>query len=104
MRLPAHEPSAESLRDIPPIDFARVEVRKNPYAEKIRKHGYELALHPGRPRKGTRMGPTVAKAVRLPPKVWRDIEARARKQGVSVHAFIRLALLEWLAGGRSEAS
>ncbi|HXX70275.1 MAG TPA: hypothetical protein VEK07_24055, partial [Polyangiaceae bacterium] len=78
MRLPAHEPSAESLRDIPPIDFARVEVRKNPYAEKIRKHGYELALHPGRPRKGTRMGPTVAKAVRLPPKVWRDIEARAR--------------------------
>jgi len=50
------------------------------------------------------MGPTVAKAVRLPPKVWRDIEARARKQGVSVHAFIRLALLEWLAGGRSEAS
>jgi hypothetical protein len=96
--LPDHEPSAQSLREMPPLDLSKATVRKNPYAERLRAYGYDLAVRPGRPRGGERKGPTVAKAVRLPPALWEEIQIRARAEGLSVHAFIRAVLLECLGG------
>jgi hypothetical protein len=36
------------------------------------------------------------KSVRLPPAVWKRLEAQARIEGVALHAIVRTALLEWL--------
>jgi hypothetical protein len=38
-----HEPSAASLRAVPPVDFSRHRAgRKNPYAKRMKREGWEL--------------------------------------------------------------
>ena len=92
-----HEgPSAASLREVPELS-ANAKGRPNPYAKRIRAQGIELAVGKGRPHRGSEVGPTVVKSVRLPPKVWEALEARAAEEGIALHALVRAALLEWLA-------
>ena len=50
----------------------------------------------GRPRAGAETGPTVLKSVRLPPTIWKELEERARAEGVAVHALVRKAILALL--------
>jgi hypothetical protein len=38
----SREPTAGSLREMPPIDFSRYRVRRNPYAVRIAREGAEL--------------------------------------------------------------
>ena len=89
------EPSAASLRDIPEIDFSRVKVRKNPYAARIAAEG-RMRVVPGRPRKGTETGATVPRSIRFPAPIWRELEQLAKVQGLTLHAALRLAVLEWM--------
>jgi len=49
----------------------------------------------GRPDHGTSR-PTVARSVRLPPAVWKRLEAKARAERLNVHQAMRAALLGWL--------
>ncbi len=89
-------PSWSSLRAIPEADFERVKVRRSNYAERIRTGGLALQVGRGRPRAGAEQGPTVVKSVRLPPAVWKELEKRARAEGVAVHALVRKAILALL--------
>ena len=92
------EPSAASLREIPEVDFSTVKVRRNPYAARIAKDGIIVQVGRGRPRKLREVGGTQPRSVRFPGAVWRQIEARAKKKGLTVHAALREAILGWLAG------
>ncbi|MBP9113264.1 MAG: ribbon-helix-helix protein, CopG family [Polyangiaceae bacterium] len=47
----------------------------------------------GRPRKHEEVGGTSPRSVRF--SVWKLIEARAKQRGISVHAALREAILEW---------
>ena len=49
--------------------------------------------HPGR----GRSRPTVARSVRLPAAVWKQVEMKARARHLNVHQAMRAALLHWLA-------
>ena len=89
-------PSAASLKAIPEADFARVKVRRSNYAERIKADGLTLQVGRGRPRAGAETGPTVLKSVRLPPTIWKELEERARAEGVAVHALVRKAILALL--------
>ena len=89
-------PSAASLKAIPEADFARVKVRRSNYAERIKADGLTLQVGRGRPRAGAETGPTVLKSVRLPPMIWKELEERARAEGVAVHALVRKAILALL--------
>jgi hypothetical protein len=92
-----HEaPSGASLRAIPEADFDRVRVRRSTYAERIKAGGLTLQVGRGRPRGGAETGPTVLKSVRLPPAIWKELEKRARADGVAVHALVRKAILALL--------
>lgn len=51
----------------------------------------------GRPKKGQETGPTRPRSVRFPEAVWRELEARAKARGLSLHAALRIAALEWAA-------
>lgn len=89
-------PSAASLRELPETDFDRVKVRRSNYAERIKAGGLTLQVGRGRPRAGAEAGTTIPKSVRLPPAIWKELEKRARAEGVAVHALVRKAILALL--------
>ena len=90
------EPSRASLRDIPQIDFSKASVRRNPYAARIAKEGITIQVGRGRPKKLLEVGGTRPRSVRFPDVVWKQIEARAKAKGMSLHAALREAILAWL--------
>ena len=90
-----HEgPSAASLREIPEVRFSRATARKNPYAVRVAAEGIQLV--PGRPKKGSEKGATVPRSIRFPELVWRQIERLAKAEGLTLHAALRVAVLEWM--------
>lgn len=88
------EPSKASLREIPEVDFDRAHVRRNPYAARVAAEGI-VHVGRGRPRKGTETGATVPRSVRFPVQLWKQLEAKAKAQGLSLHSALRAAILEW---------
>ena len=87
------EPSRASLRDIPQIDFSKASVRRNPYAARIAKEGITIQVGRGRPKKLLEVGGTRPRSVRFPDAVWKQIEACAKAQGMTLHAALREAIL-----------
>jgi len=88
------QPSKASLREIPEVDFDSARVRRNPYAACVAAEGI-VHVGRGRPRKGTETGPTVPRSVRFPLQLWKQLEAKAKAQGLSLHSALRAAILEW---------
>ena len=50
----------------------------------------------GRPAKGTPSSTTRTKSVRFPKEVWDALEKQAEKKGITLHAALRKAIVEWL--------
>lgn len=50
----------------------------------------------GRPPKGSESGPTVPRSVRFPEAVWKQIEKKAKGEGLTVHAALRVAIVKWV--------
>jgi hypothetical protein len=88
------EPSRASLREIPEVDFETAKVRRNPYAERIAAEGI-VHVGRGRPLKGQETGPTIPRSIRFPAPVWKRLEARAKAEGISLHAALRAAIIAW---------
>lgn len=89
-------PSKASLREIPEVDIATAKVRANPYAAKILREGMEVQIGRGRPKKVLEVGETVPRSVRFPSVIWRRLEQRAKKEGLTLHAALRKVILDWL--------
>lgn len=90
------EPSKASLKEIPEIDFSKGRVRRNPYAQRIAREGIVVQVGRGRPKRLMEVGGTEPRSVRFPPAIWRKLESQARRKGLSLHAALRAAILEWL--------
>jgi len=93
----AREPSRASLREMPEVNIDKAVVRRNPYGARIAAEGISIHVTRGRPKKGTETGPTIPRSVRFPATVWRDLEKRAKAEGMPLHAAIRKVILDWLA-------
>jgi hypothetical protein len=91
-------PSKASLREIPEMDFTTGVIRRNPYAGRIAKEGFTVHVSRGRPKKGTETGPTIPRSVRFPASIWKDLERRAKAEGIPLHAALRAAVLAWAKG------
>lgn len=91
------EPSKASLEEMPEVDFRKARVRNNHHAARIAKEGITVQVGRGRPKKLDEVGGTSPRSVRFPGEVWRIIEARAKKKGLSLHAALREAILAWVA-------
>ncbi len=91
----ARDPSKRSLREIPEADFSRG-VRANRFASRIAREGLVVQVGRGRPRRVAEVGLTTPRSVRFPQRIWKLLGQRARKKGLSVHAAMRLAILEWM--------
>lgn len=55
-----------------------------------------LLVGSGRPRKGQEPGEIQVKALKMPVPFWEQLAIKAKGQGVSVHAAMRMALVEWV--------
>lgn len=91
----ADEPSAESLREIPPMKPGTYTVFKGPGALS-RALTAARAARMGRPKKGTTAVGTAAKSLRLSTDQWAALEHLAEKRRTTLHAIMRDAVLSVL--------
>jgi hypothetical protein len=89
------QPSKRSLREMPEIDFKKVRVKRNPYARRISQEGLTVQVGRGRPRRLLEGGRTTPRSVRFPDRIWALLERRAKAKGITLHAALREAILEW---------
>jgi hypothetical protein len=80
---------------MPEANFSGAKVRKNPYARRIAQQGITVNVGKGRPRKGTEVGKTIPKSIRFPEEAWKLLARRAKQEGISLHAALRAAIMEW---------
>ena len=90
------EPSKASLHEIPEVNFSKARVHRNPYAARIAKEGIVVQVGRGRPKRLLEVGGTHPRSVRFPDAVWKRVEARAKVEGLTVHAALREAIIAWL--------
>jgi hypothetical protein len=91
-----YEPSKALLKEMPEVDFTTARVRPNYHAARIAKEGITIQIGRGRPRKLKEVGGTSPRSVRFPDAVWKLLEARSKKQGITLHAALRQAILAWI--------
>ena len=86
----AHDgPSPASLVEMPEADFGRSRARPNKYAAKAVAAASKVQYGKGRPRKGSEVGSTPSRSLRLPEAVWQALESEARERATTVHALLR---------------
>ena len=91
----AVEPSAASLREMPPLDFSKsVSFGRGPAA--LQRALDWSRTKRGRPKHGERATGTITRSLRLPEAAWKALEKIAKQQGTTVHALIRQAIAEKL--------
>jgi hypothetical protein len=95
-RKPEREPSARSLREMPEVDFSKVRAHRNKFAKRIADEGLFVQVGRGRPRKVLEVGGTAPRSVRFSPRIWAELERQAKAKGLTLHAALREAILEWL--------
>jgi hypothetical protein len=91
----ADEPSAESLREIPPMKPGTYTVFKGPGALE-RALSTARAMRMGRPKKGAKAVGTATKSLRLSKDEWAELERVAEKRRTTLHAIMRDAVLSVL--------
>jgi len=89
------EPSRRSLREMPEVDFRKARVKRNPYARRIAAQGLFVQVGRGRPKRLLESGGTTPRSVRFPDEIWVLLERRAKVKGLTLHAALRAAILEW---------
>jgi hypothetical protein len=89
------EPSQRSLREMPEVDFGKTRVARNPYARRIAAEGLTVQVGRGRPKRLQESGGTTPRSVRFSDEIWALLEQRAKRKGMTLHAALREAILEW---------
>lgn len=89
------EPSKRSLREMPEVDFRKTLVKRNAYARRIAEQGLFVQVGRGRPKRVLQAEGTTPRSVRFPARIWLLLERRAKAKGITLHAALRQAILEW---------
>jgi hypothetical protein len=93
----AHDgPSATSLAEIPEVDFKYATVRPNRYAVRAAESAARIQYGRGRPPRGTEVGTTVTRSVRLPAAIWAALETEAKQRSTTVHALLRELIIAFV--------
>jgi hypothetical protein len=94
----SREPSLDSLKAMPEIDFTKAKQKRNPYAKRIAKNGIAVHVIRGRPPKGTETGSTTPRSIRFSSEIWKTLEDKAKSNGMTLHSALRAAVLHWVSG------
>lgn len=102
------EPSKASLKEMPEVDLSKGRTRRrNPHAKRIEQDGgyfvhvdgakpYFVRTKQGRPEKGALSATSSTKSVRFSEDVWDAVQQSAESKGITLHAALREAVVEWL--------
>lgn len=91
-------PSAASLAEIPEVNFKYATVRPNRYAARAAESAARIQYGRGRPTRGTEVGPTATRSVRLPAEIWVALEVEAKQRSTTVHALLREVIVAFVTG------
>jgi hypothetical protein len=80
---------------MPEVDFRTARVKRNPWARRIAAGGLVVQVGRGRPRRLLESGGTTPRSVRFPDEIWALLEERAQAKGLTLHAALREAILQW---------
>jgi hypothetical protein len=89
------EPSAASLRAIPELDLSKAIVLGRG-AKGLQRARALLKERRGRPHKGVTPSGSIPRSVRFTEQMWRELERRAKRRGMTLHALLREVIAEWL--------
>jgi hypothetical protein len=89
------EPTSRSLKEIPEIDFSTAVVLGRGQKGLERARALMIAKR-GRPRKGARPDGSTPRSIRFSDRMWRDLERRAKRRRMSLHALLREVIADWL--------
>jgi hypothetical protein len=89
------EPSKRSVREMPEVDFRTARVKRNSYARRVVAGGLVFQVGRGRPKRLLESGQTTPRSVRFSDEIWALLERRAKAKGLTLHAALREAILEW---------
>ena len=95
VQLVHEEPSRDTLAEIPEVDFANAPLRRRTRSQ-TKAATITLQIGKGRPPRGSEVGATSVRSIRLPASVWRSLEQRAARQRMTVHAVLRNAVVDYL--------
>lgn len=95
-RRSSDEPSAESLKAIPELSPDAVFLGRGPEGMRMAQ-GLNRALRRGRPPKGEQAEGTSTRSVRLFESHWAALEWACGQFGLSPHAAMREAIVQWIA-------
>jgi hypothetical protein len=62
----------------------------------IVREGIDVQIGRGRPKNLLEVGETEPRSARFPAAIWKRLEGTARKKGLTLHAALRKAILDWL--------
>jgi hypothetical protein len=110
------EPSAASLREMPEADYSKGKWRRtNRYANAIRRGGMTIHVDGHEPRhfapweigltrnvKYCLAKPAQRRTISLPASMWKRLDARAKKFGLTPREAVSTAVARWLEGKPSE--
>ena len=82
-------PTKASLREMPEADFDRVTRRRNPYVTPAAESRAQWQYGRGRPPRGTEIGPTTVRSLRLPEAAWAALDREAKRRKTTTHALLR---------------
>ncbi len=86
-----HQPEIRSLADVQKnyeLEVREIEQACGPQVP-------ALLVGSGRPRKGQEPGEIQVKALKMPTLFWMQLARKAEAQGLSLHAAMRIAQVEW---------
>jgi hypothetical protein len=89
------EPTRTSLRDIPELDFSRA-VALGRGSAGLRSARTLLRSRQGRPKKGKVAEGSLPRSIRFSDPMWRELERRAKRRRITLHALLRQVIAEWL--------
>ncbi len=87
-------------------DYARIADLEKDFGKEAAwadaRYGSHVAriTKPGRPKKGIKIETTQPHSIRVPDRVWRSLQMRAKENGLSTNAALQLAAMEWVAKER----
>jgi hypothetical protein len=86
-------PTINEIQANYPQIVEEMEAKYGPHVPSIYLH---LLPKRGRPKAGEAPEPVQTKSVKMPPAFWADLQGIAGKHGLTLHAAIRAALMEWV--------
>jgi hypothetical protein len=90
------DPNTLAIEELQARYFESVKECEEEYGPDVPSIYLHLLPRRGRPKANEAVAPVQTKSVKMPPAFWNQFQTLSRSKGMTIHAAIRSALLEWV--------